>query len=96
MAVNLDRCIFLVCKNSRVTTAKTKSYPFHINKASISKRKIIRWPNMCNVRLVHIVYFRCTLQGYNVVYLSSKHCHKAAHSNELQGFKRCSNMKLDE
>jgi len=35
-------------------------------------------------------------QGRNVVYLSSKHCHKTAHSKEVQGFKRCSNMKLDE
>lgn len=95
MAVSLDHCLFPVRKN-RVATARTESFPFLINKAGISKRKIIKWSNVGNVRLVHTAYFRCTPQGYNVVYLSSKHCHKTAHSKELQGFKRCSNMKLDE
>lgn len=50
----------------------------------------------CIMLDLYTVYFRCTPQGYNGVYLSSKHCHKTAHSKELQGLKRFSNMKLDE
>lgn len=45
---------------------------------------------------LYTVYFRCTLQGYDVVDFSSKHHHSTAHCKELQGFKGCSSVRLDE